>query len=158
MLTRADLPPPAYPDVDPPSCQLLGPTALVRLLKLRRPAARTRISSSKIVFQIVQGLMGVLVILSLVYKRHRETPKRPWKIWFALSSEELPLSDQLLWSFRVFDVSKQVAGQSFVHGINLLASGLFSLHTDGNACVSYFLNILIDTTFGGFSVDCYHII
>lgn len=32
--------------------------------------------------QIVQGLMGVLVILSLVYKRHRESPKRPWRIWF----------------------------------------------------------------------------
>ncbi|KAF8969388.1 vacuolar membrane protein-domain-containing protein, partial [Flammula alnicola] len=94
-------------DVDQPSCQLLGPTAL-----------------------IVQGLMGVLVILSLVYKRHRETPKRPWRIWFA------------------FDVSKQVVGQLFVHGTNLLVSGLVSDHTSGNACVSYFLNILIDTTFG----------
>ena len=33
------------------------------------------------VAQIVQGLMGVLVILSLVYKRHKESPKRPWGIW-----------------------------------------------------------------------------
>lgn len=96
----------SYPDVDQPSCQLLGPTAL-----------------------IVQGLLGILVLLSLVYKRHRETPKRPWRIW-------------------LFDVSKQVVGQMFVHTANLLAAGLVSHHTDGNACVNYFLNILIDTTFG----------
>jgi len=32
--------------------------------------------------QIVQGLLGIFVLLSLVYKRHRETPKRPWRIWF----------------------------------------------------------------------------
>lgn len=54
----------------------------------------------------------------------------------------------LLSSVRLFDVSKQVVGQLFVHGKNLLVSGLVSHHTDGNACVSYFLNILIDTTFG----------
>jgi len=49
---------------------------------------------------------------------------------------------------RLFDVSKQVVGQMFVHTANLLAAGLVSHHTDGNACVNYFLNILIDTTFG----------
>jgi len=49
---------------------------------------------------------------------------------------------------RLFDVSKQIVGQMFVHTANLLASGLVSNHTDGNACVNYFLNILIDTTFG----------
>jgi hypothetical protein len=52
----------------------------------------------------------------------------------------------------VFDVSKQVIGQMFVHGVNLLASDLVSDHTSGNACVSYFLNILIDTTFGEFPI------
>ncbi|EKM79919.1 hypothetical protein AGABI1DRAFT_72625 [Agaricus bisporus var. burnettii JB137-S8] len=94
------------PDVDNRSCQLLGPTAL-----------------------IVQALMGVLVILSLVYKRHRESPKRPWRIW-------------------LFDVSKQVVGQLFVHAVNLFVSDLGSDHTESNACVFYFLNILIDTTLG----------
>ena len=49
---------------------------------------------------------------------------------------------------RLFDVSKQIVGQMFVHTANLLASGLVSNHTDGNACVNYFLHILIDTTFG----------
>ncbi|KAH9948729.1 vacuolar membrane protein-domain-containing protein [Amylocystis lapponica] len=95
-----------YPDVDRRSCRLLGPTAL-----------------------ITQGLMGVLVIASLVYKRHRESPKRPWRIW-------------------LFDVSKQIIGQLFVHGVNVLISGVVAHLSSGNACVLYFLNILIDTTIG----------
>ncbi|KAJ7498535.1 vacuolar membrane protein-domain-containing protein [Mycena latifolia] len=94
------------PDVDTHSCRLLGPIALT-----------------------VQGLMGVLVILSLVYKRHREKPMRPWRIW-------------------LFDVSKQIAGQIFVHLLNLLISDVGSHHSSSNACVFYFLNILIDTTLG----------
>lgn len=53
--------------------------------------------------------------------------------------------------FRLFDVSKQVVGQMFVHGVNVLISDLGSHHSAGNACVYYFLNILIDTTFGAFS-------
>ncbi|KAI0065734.1 hypothetical protein BV25DRAFT_1798171 [Artomyces pyxidatus] len=94
-----------YP-VDRQSCQLLGPTAL-----------------------IVQGIMGVVVVASLLYKRHREKPKRPWRIW-------------------LFDVSKQIAGQMFVHGVNVLISDVGSARSAGNACVVYFLNILLDTTFG----------
>ncbi|KAH7923663.1 hypothetical protein BV22DRAFT_1130483 [Leucogyrophana mollusca] len=92
--------------LDRRSCRLLGPTAL-----------------------IVQALMGVLVILSLVYKRHREPHKRPWRIW-------------------LFDVSKQIVGQMFVHGMNVLISDLGSHHSSGNACTYYFLNVLIDTTLG----------
>ncbi|KAJ7853881.1 vacuolar membrane protein-domain-containing protein [Mycena leptocephala] len=91
-------------DVD--SCRLFGPVALT-----------------------VQALMGVLVILSLVYKRHREKPMRPWRIW-------------------IFDVSKQIVGQMFVHAFNVLISDLVSHHSSNNACVSYFLNILVDTTLG----------
>lgn len=79
--------------------------------------------------QVVQALLGLLVILSLVYKRHRESPKRPWNIW-------------------LFDVAKQLAGQMFVHGVNLLISGIVARVASGNACVLYFLNILIDTTLG----------
>ncbi|KAL4247075.1 hypothetical protein ABKN59_001397 [Abortiporus biennis] len=95
-----------YPGVDQHGCKLLGPTALV-----------------------VQGLMGILVIASLLYKRQRETPKRPWRIW-------------------MFDVSKQVAGQLFVHFLNVLISGIIAEVSAGNPCVTYFLNILIDTTLG----------
>jgi hypothetical protein len=50
--------------------------------------------------------------------------------------------------FRLFDVSKQVVGQMFVHGVNVLISDVGSHHSAGNACVYYFLNILIDTTLG----------
>lgn len=45
-------------------------------------------------------------------------------------------------------MSKQVFGQLFLHLSNLLVSDIVSEHSSGNACVSYFLNILIDTTFG----------
>ena len=97
-------------------------------------------------FQIVQGLLGIFVILSLVFKRHRESPKRPWRIWFAV-----PFGPSILMLTRIqrlFDVSKQVAGQMFIHVANLLVAGLSSHHDLSNACVSYFLNILIDTTLG----------
>ena len=49
---------------------------------------------------------------------------------------------------RSFDVSKQVIGQMFVHGLNVLISGVVARIADGNACVLYFLNILVDTTLG----------
>ncbi|KAI0043125.1 hypothetical protein FA95DRAFT_1454791, partial [Auriscalpium vulgare] len=48
----------------------------------------------------------------------------------------------------LFDVSKQVAGQMFVHGMNVLISDVGSARAAGNACVLYFINILLDTTFG----------
>ena len=51
-------------------------------------------------------------------------------------------------TYRLFDVSKQVVGQMFIHSANLLISGIASHRTSGNACVSYLLNILIDTTIG----------
>jgi hypothetical protein len=91
--------------------------------------------------------MGVLVISSLVYKRHREKPKRPWRIWYA-EHRDLLRSTGFHSRVRLFDVSKQVVGQMFVHGVNVLISDLGSHHSAGNACVYYFLNILIDTTVG----------
>lgn len=94
--------------------------------------------------------MGMLVILSLVYKRHRETHKRPWKIWSVLESFRTGVSSLklLLQSHRLFDVYKQIVGQMFVHGVNVLISDLGSHHTAGNACTYYFLNVLVDTTLG----------
>ena len=49
----------------------------------------------------------MLALLALVYKRWRERPQRPLKIWF-------------------FDVSKQVVGSVLVHVANLLMSLLSS--------------------------------
>lgn len=49
---------------------------------------------------------------------------------------------------RLFDVSKQIVGQMFVHGVNVLISDVVAHLATTNACVLYFLNILLDTTIG----------
>ncbi|ORZ39453.1 Vaculolar membrane protein-domain-containing protein [Catenaria anguillulae PL171] len=80
----------------------------------------------------VQLLMGCIVFLSMLLKRHRESPRRPWRIWF-------------------FDISKQGLGASFVHGLNVLVSLVAGSSPDShssNPCVFYFLNVGIDTTVG----------
>ncbi|WVF70770.1 hypothetical protein IAT40_005564 [Kwoniella sp. CBS 6097] len=78
---------------------------------------------------VVQALMGVFVILSLVVKRQLERRKRSWRIW-------------------MYDVSKQLAGQAVVHGLNVLISDLVASAAHNNPCSLYFLNVLIDTTIG----------
>ncbi|KAL8370565.1 hypothetical protein RB595_000778 [Gaeumannomyces hyphopodioides] len=132
-------PPPPHggPHNGPPGgeCRLLGPFAL-----------------------IVQLALGGLALMSLVYKRWRERPQRPVKIWF-------------------FDVSKQVFGSVLVHMANvfmsMLTSGRLSIKLDPpatagaevirrlvgrghdgdqgyvpNPCSWYLLNLGIDTTLG----------
>ncbi|KAF7560673.1 hypothetical protein G7046_g3480 [Stylonectria norvegica] len=98
---------------------------------------------------LVQLALGGLALLSLVYKRWRERPQRPVKIWF-------------------FDVSKQVFGSVLVHIANvfmsMLTSGRFSVQVEPsivarllsrseddytpNPCSFYLLNLGIDTTLG----------
>jgi hypothetical protein len=111
-------------------CRLLGPFAI-----------------------LVQGALGCLALLALVYKRWRERPQRPLKIWS-------------------FDVSKQVVGSVLVHIANLLmsmlSSGQFNLrvepatvaaqrslaarmvdddgHYRPNPCSFYLLNLAIDVS------------
>lgn len=95
-------------------CDLLGPFAL-----------------------IIQGSLGALALLSLVFKRWRERPQRPVKIW-------------------AFDASKQVVGSMLLHIANLLMSMLSSgqlaitLTTAGdyqaNPCSFYLLNLAIDVS------------
>jgi hypothetical protein len=90
----ADIPAPASPTAEPPvnECRLIGSFAI-----------------------LVQLALGALALLSLVYKRWRERPQRPVKIWF-------------------FDVSKQVFGSVLVHAANvfmsLLTSGRFAIAID----------------------------
>lgn len=117
------------PDADNGECRLLGPFAI-----------------------FVQGALGLAALLALVFKRWRERPQRPLKIWF-------------------FDASKQVVGSILVHMANLLMSMLSSgqlnitvapstvtLHAiqgrmtdaDGNyspnPCSFYLLNLAIDAS------------
>lgn len=118
---------------DDEQCQLLGPLALV-----------------------IQATMGLIAILTLLFKRSRENPQRPLWVW-------------------VFDVSKQIFGALGLHFINLLLSTnnaspssavasplmtLTSFVVSGNstvkpepepgssACTWYFLNMFLDTTIG----------
>lgn len=99
---------------------------------------------------LVQLALGGLALLSLVYKRWRERPQRPLKIW-------------------AFDVSKQVVGSVLVHVANvfmsMLTSGRFSIKVEPmsvqaaarllrrdddayvpNPCSFYLLNLAIDVS------------
>jgi hypothetical protein len=98
----------------------------------------------------VQLALGGLALLSLVYKRWRERPQRPLKIW-------------------AFDASKQVVGSILVHIANvfmsMLTSGRFSIKIEPmnvqtvarllrrddapytpNPCSFYLLNLAIDVS------------
>ena len=102
------------PGAENGECQLLGPFAL-----------------------IIQAALGALALLSLVYKRWRERPQRPLKVW-------------------AFDASKQVVGSALLHVANLLMS-IFSLGQSSvtaaaarnyqvNPCSLYLLNLAIDVS------------
>ncbi|KAL2787282.1 vacuolar membrane protein-domain-containing protein [Aspergillus keveii] len=84
---------------------------------------------------LVQASLGLLALLSLVYKRWRERPQRPVKVW-------------------AFDASKQVFGSSMLHLLNLVMSmfsaGQFEITSQykPNPCSFYLLNLGIDTTLG----------
>lgn len=97
------------PGAENGECKLLGPFAL-----------------------FIQGALGLLALLSLVYKRWRERPQRPVKIW-------------------AFDASKQVLGSALLHVANLfmsiLSSGELKPKADdyqANPCSFYLLNLAID--------------
>ncbi|KAL9112559.1 MAG: hypothetical protein Q9227_003130, partial [Pyrenula ochraceoflavens] len=91
---------------------------------------------------LVQAALGALALLVLVYKRWRERPQRPVKIW-------------------AFDASKQVFGSVLLHLLNLVMSmfsagqvplGASDAFQDEeytpNPCSFYLLNLGIDTTIG----------
>jgi len=99
LATQKKPPPPAKGDPNGPGaengeCRLLGPFAL-----------------------LVQAGLGALALLSLVFKRWRERPRRPVKVW-------------------AFDASKQVFGSVLLHILNLLmsmfSSGDFELATSAH--------------------------
>lgn len=99
-------------------CKLLGPFSLV-----------------------IQAALGALALLSLVYKRWRERPQRPVKVW-------------------AFDVSKQVFGSAMLHLANLLMS-MFSAGQleirktyKPNPCSFYLLNLGIDVSTLRFLAFC----
>ena len=74
---------------------------------------------------LVQLSLASLAFVSLLYKRHLETPKRPLTIW-------------------CLDVSKQALSSIIVHFTNIFLSSNLNV----NPCILYFLHILLDTTVG----------
>ncbi|SMN22119.1 similar to Saccharomyces cerevisiae YPL162C Putative protein of unknown function [Maudiozyma saulgeensis] len=113
------------------TCQLLGPVSLV-----------------------IQILMGILVVIVLLIKREYEHPRRKLIVW-------------------CYDTGKQIGGSLSIHFINLGLSiikrkrqtiigillrekTIYNLleplddddDGDGDQCDWYFLNLLLDTTFG----------
>lgn len=77
----------------------------------------------------LQGLLGVLSLGSLFAKRWKEKPRRPWRIF-------------------LFDSFKQASGAFFVHMLNLGNSWFMAAVYEHDACVWYWLNIMVDTTLG----------
>eukprot|EP00744_Colponema_vietnamica_P010822 GILI01015251.1.p1 GENE.GILI01015251.1~~GILI01015251.1.p1 ORF type:complete len:234 (+),score=60.69 GILI01015251.1:211-912(+) len=80
---------------------------------------------------IVQFILGVTSGAVLVLKRQQEVPRRPWKIWF-------------------LDASKQGISAFVAHLFNLVIAIKLSAVEQGDPCLWYFINIMIDTTVGVF--------
>ncbi|KAF8939858.1 vacuolar membrane protein-domain-containing protein [Dissophora ornata] len=96
----------------------------------QQPGGTCELMSSFAIF--VQLLLATLAFSTLIFKRSKERPMRPLKVW-------------------IYDVSKQIVGGVVIHSLNLLAATLFGLSSekkDSNPCIWYFLNIFLDTTFG----------
>ncbi|KAG0212721.1 hypothetical protein BGX28_005754 [Mortierella sp. GBA30] len=96
----------------------------------QQPGGTCELMSSFAIF--VQLLLATIAFSTLIFKRSKERPMRPIKIW-------------------LYDVSKQIVGGVVIHSLNLIAATLFGLSSeqkDSNPCIWYFLNIFLDTTFG----------
>lgn len=81
----------------------------------------------------IQLCLATTAFSTLIFKRQREQPQRPIRIW-------------------ALDVSKQLAGGIMIHSLNVVAAVFFGVNPEegekSNPCVWYFLNILVDTTLG----------
>ncbi|KAG2207312.1 hypothetical protein INT46_004773 [Mucor plumbeus] len=88
---------------------------------------------------LIQFLLAFTALITLIYKRSKETPQRPMQIW-------------------ALDISKQFFGAGMIHFINIAISYSASKPISGpttNLCVWYFLNVGVDTTFGILLLWCW---
>lgn len=74
-------------------------------------------------------MLAALSFAVLVYKRYKEHPKRPWKIWF-------------------LDTSKQGVSQLTAHFLNVAISLKLSDKQTKHQCLWYFATVMLDTTLG----------
>ena len=81
---------------------------------------------------LIQAILGAAAFSVLILKRYIEKPRRPWKIWF-------------------YDVAKQIISSLFLHLFNLIISAVLSDdENDADACVWYFVTVVMDCTLGAF--------
>ena len=81
---------------------------------------------------LIQAILGAAAFSVLILKRYLEKPRRPWKIWF-------------------YDVAKQIISSLFLHLFNLIISSVLSDdEDDADACVWYFVTVVLDCTLGAF--------
>ncbi|CAB4252711.1 similar to Saccharomyces cerevisiae YPL162C Putative protein of unknown function [Maudiozyma barnettii] len=113
------------------TCQLLGPVSLV-----------------------IQLLMGILVVIVLLIKREYEHPRRKLIVWCydtgkqiggSLSIHFINLGLSIIKKKRQIIVSILLKEKSIY---NLLDSSSDDSNGDDDQCDWYFLNLLLDTTFG----------
>lgn len=110
---------PVKPEDPAGRCELLGPFGTSPYL-----APRKSNPSNAPTALFVQGALGALALLVLLWKRSREHPQRPMLIWYP---PFLPAPDMSTANApRFMDASKQVIGGVLVHIANLLLSMLSS--------------------------------
>jgi len=81
---------------------------------------------------LIQAILGAAAFSVLILKRYIEKPRRPWKIWF-------------------YDIAKQIISSLFLHLFNLIISAVLSDdENDADACVWYFVTVVLDCTLGAF--------
>ena len=81
---------------------------------------------------LIQAILGAAAFSILIVKRYVEKPRRPWKIWF-------------------YDVAKQIISALALHLFNLILSAVLSDdENDADACVWYFVTVVLDCTLGAF--------
>ena len=81
---------------------------------------------------LIQAILGAAAFSILIVKRYVEKPRRAWKIWF-------------------YDVAKQIISSLVLHLFNLIISAVLSGdEKDADACVWYFVTVVLDCTLGAF--------
>lgn len=81
---------------------------------------------------LIQAILGAAAFSILIFKRFIEKPRRVWKIWF-------------------YDVAKQIISSLVLHLFNLIISAVLSSDKeDADACVWYFVTVVLDCTLGAF--------
>jgi len=78
---------------------------------------------------LVQVALAVAAVVTLIYKRHSERPRRPWIVW-------------------AFDTTKQAYAGVLQHMVNLLFGVYFAVDATASECAWYLINFSISVACG----------